>query len=62
MSGYRLSLQSGSSIVSHFRNAFSRNSSIHSGSFFFAEMIRTVSSLRPFGIVSVSMSVLNPGL
>ena len=62
MSGYRLSLQSGSSMVSHLRNALSRNSSIHSGSFFFAEMMRTVSSDRPLGIVSVSMSVTKPAL
>ncbi len=29
-------------------SAFRRNSSIHSGSFFLAEIARTTSSLRPF--------------
>lgn len=34
----------------------------HSGSFFFAEMRRTVSSVSPLGIFSDSMSLLNPHL
>ena len=37
-------------------------SSIQSGSFFFAEMKRTVSSDRPFGALSDSISVSNPYL
>ena len=45
----------GSVIVSHWRYAFRRNSSIHSGSFFFDEISRTVSSVNPRGIVSVSI-------
>src|SRR6476619_6975243 len=44
------------------RNAFRRNSSSHSGSFFFAEIARTTSSLRPGGSVSDSMSVTKPYL
>src|SRR6476659_811726 len=52
----------GSFIFCQTRNAFSRHSSSHSGSFFFAEIIRTTSSLRPFGISSASMSVTNPYL
>ncbi len=52
--------QSGASIVCHRRNAFSRQSSIHSGSFFLAEMKRTVSSVRPLGANSCSMSEEKP--
>src|SRR3954469_3398253 len=52
----------GSSIVSQLRKAFNRNSSIQSGSAFLAEINRTVSSLRPRGIVSASMSVVQPYL
>src|SRR3982751_1539357 len=52
----------GSVIVSQWRYAFNRNSSIHSGSFFFAEISRIVSSFNPFGIVSDSMSVTKPYL
>src|SRR5262249_33853027 len=52
----------GSSIVSQWRYAFKRNSSIQSGSFFFPEIKRMVSSLRPRGIVSDSMSVTQPYL
>ena len=48
--------QSGASIVCHSANAFSRQSSIHCGSFFLAEMKRTVSSLSPLGAKSCSMS------
>ena len=40
----------------------SRHSSIHSGSSFLAEMKRTVSSDRPFGARSISMSVTKPYL
>src|SRR5262249_61729278 len=39
-----------------------RHSSSHSGSFFFCEISRTISSLSPFGIVSVSTSVTKPYL
>jgi hypothetical protein len=52
--------QSGVSIVNQWRNAFSRQSSIHSGSFFLAEMKRTVSSVSPLGAKSVSMSADQP--
>jgi hypothetical protein len=41
--------QHGSGMVCQWRNAFSRHSSSHSGSFFLAEMKRTMSSLRPLG-------------
>ena len=49
--------QVGSFIVSQWRYALSRQSSNHFGSFFFAEICRTMSSLRPGGTLSVSMSV-----
>src|SRR6476661_6456520 len=49
-------------MVSQRRYASSRQASIHSGSFFLAEMKRTVSSDRPFGAFSDSMSVTNPYL
>jgi hypothetical protein len=52
--------QCGSVIVCQRRNALSRQSSSHSGSFFLAEMIRTVSSVSPAAIVSASMSVSKP--
>src|SRR3712207_4177668 len=52
----------GSVIVSHWRKALRRNSSIHSGSPFFSEMRRTVSSVSPLGITSDSMSVTKPYL
>src|ERR1043166_5143262 len=52
----------GSVIVSQCRNALSRNSSIHSGSFFFSTMSRMVSSVKPRGITSDSISVTNPYL
>src|ERR1041385_189107 len=52
----------GSVIVSQCRYALSRNSSIHSGSFFFSTMSRMVSSLKPRGITSDSISVTNPYL
>ncbi len=60
--GYFTFGHAGSVIVSQWRYAFSRNSSSHSGSFFFAEMKRIVSSLSPLGAVSDSMSVTNPCL
>src|SRR6202035_3926168 len=49
-------------MVSQRRYASSRHSSIQAGSFFFAEMKRTVSSDRPFGALSDSISVSNPYL
>src|SRR5471032_514462 len=49
-------------MVSQRRKASSRHSSIHSGSFFLAEMKRTVSSERPLGAFSDSISVTNPYL
>ena len=52
----------GSVISRHARNAASRHSSSHSGSVFLAEMKRTVSSLRPGGAVSASISVTKPYL
>src|SRR5918997_108415 len=52
----------GSVIFCHWRKALRRNSSIHSGSPFFSEMRRTVSSVRPRGIMSDSMSVTKPYL
>src|SRR6476660_8535750 len=58
--GYLTLGQCGSSIVSQCRYACSLNSSSHSGSFFFDEMSRIVSSLRPLGAVSDSISVLKP--
>src|SRR5437764_6809550 len=47
-------------MVSHRRYALSRHSSMNSGSFFFAEIVRMMSSLSPAGTVSVSTSVTNP--
>src|ERR1700710_602374 len=47
-------------MVSQRRYASRRHSSIQAGSFFFAEMKRTVSSDRPFGALSDSISVSNP--
>src|SRR5829696_4163029 len=52
----------GSVIVSQCRKAFRRNSSIHSGSFFFATITRIVSSVIPRGIMSDSISVTKPYL
>src|ERR1035438_7386449 len=54
--------QLGSSKVSQWRYAFNLHSSSHSGSFFFAEMNRTISSLNPFGAESDSKSEMNPYL
>src|SRR5881227_1869864 len=52
----------GSDIFSQPRKALRRNSSIQSGSPFFSEMRRTVSSVSPLGITSDSMSVTKPYL
>ena len=52
----------GSVIVSQWRNDFRRHSSSHSGSSFFAEMRRTMSSFNPGATVSASMSVTKPYL
>src|SRR5258708_27372172 len=60
--GYLTFCQVGSFIVSQRRYAFRRHSSSHSGSFFFFEIRRTTSSLRPFGMVSLSTSVTKPYL
>src|SRR6476646_1716034 len=49
-------------MVSQRRYASSRQASIQSGSFFLAEMNRTVSSERPLGAFSDSISVTNPYL
>src|SRR3546814_10937601 len=49
-------------MVSQCRLAFRRHSSSHSGSAFLAEMQRTISSFRPLGAVSASMSVTKPYL
>ena len=46
--------------VCQWRNAFRRNSNSHSGSSFFFEMRRMMSSFKPFGAKSVSMSVTKP--
>ncbi len=48
--------------VSQWRYAFNRHSSIHSGSCFLAEISRTMSSLRPLGAMSDSMSKSKPHL
>src|SRR3954464_951735 len=47
-------------MVSQRRYALRRHSSMNSGSFFFAEIVRIMSSLSPAGTVSVSTSVTNP--
>src|SRR5688572_11458098 len=44
------------------RYAFRRHCNMNSGSFFFAEITRTISSFKPGGTVSDSMSVMNPYL
>ena len=54
--------QWGSGIFTQLRYALRRQSSIHSGSPFFAEMSRMTSSLKPGGTTSASMSVMNPYL
>src|SRR5207302_8933697 len=54
--------QCGSCIFSQFRYALSRQSSIHSGSRFLAEISRITSSFRPAGTISDSMSVTKPYL
>src|SRR5450830_1532287 len=60
MGGYWTFPQCGSFMVSQRRYALRRHSSMNDGSFFFAEMVRMMSSLRPGGTVSVSTSVTNP--
>src|SRR5215203_6934053 len=62
MGPYSTRAHVGSRIVSQRRYASSRHSSIHCGSFFLAEIKRTVSSDRPFGAFSDSISVTNPYL
>mmetsp|Transcript_36917 Transcript_36917/g.102513 ORF Transcript_36917/g.102513 Transcript_36917/m.102513 type:complete len:223 (+) Transcript_36917:1379-2047(+) len=52
--------QSGIDMCSHFRKAFNRNSNIQSGSPLISQIRRTMSSLRPFGKLSDSISVVNP--
>src|SRR3990170_5453262 len=52
----------GSFMGSQFRYGRSRHSGSHSGSLFFREIIRTVSSFRPFGASSSSMSETKPCL
>src|SRR5438874_13753372 len=54
--------QRGSSMVSQCRYAFRRQSSMNFGSFFLAEIARMMSSLRPRGTVSASISVTKPYL
>ena len=52
----------GSLIAFQRLNASRRHASIHSGSFFFAEMKRTVLSSSPFGALIVSIAVSKPYL
>src|SRR5690606_7554097 len=52
--------QSGRVMPCQRRKAFSRHSVMNSGSFFFDEIRRTTSSLRPGGIWSDSISVTKP--
>ena len=54
--------QRGSSMDCHALKARSRHSSSHSGSCFFLEMKRTMSSFSPLGANSISMSVSKPHL
>src|SRR5215207_1993890 len=49
-------------MVSQCRYASRRHSSIHSGSLFFLEMKATISSDRPLGALSDSISVVKPYL
>jgi hypothetical protein len=63
MGGYLIIGQAcGSVMVSQCRYALSRQSSIHCGSFFLREMKRMVSSFKPGGADSASMSVTKPHL
>src|SRR5882724_3634464 len=50
------------SSLAQYRYAFSRHSSMNSGSCFFTEMTRMTSSFKPAGIESDSMSVTKPYL
>src|SRR5438270_9273120 len=54
--------QRGSSIVCQWRNAFKRHSSMNGGSFFFSDMMRMMSSFKPFATDSLSISVKKPYL
>ena len=51
-----------SPILSQRWYAFSRKSSRNSGSFFLAEIMRTICSSNPLGAISDSMSVTKPYL
>src|SRR5205085_9002747 len=66
MGGYLMFAHFGSacdrSNEAQWRYARSRHSSMNSGSFFLAEMIRIVSSLSPLGTLSSSSSVTKPHL
>src|SRR5580698_3086479 len=62
MGGYFTNCQCGSFIVSQWRNALSRQSVSHCGSFFLAEIRRMMSSFKPGGADSVSTSVTKPYL
>src|SRR6185369_8441006 len=50
------------SSLAQWRYAFNRHSSSHSGSFFFADIVRTISSPRPGGTDSDSISLTKPYL
>src|SRR5688572_22520515 len=60
MAGYLTLLQCGSVIDCQRRYALRRHSSMNGGSFFFAEIMRMMSSFSPRGTVSVSTSVTKP--
>ncbi len=60
MGPYDTAAHCGSTIFCHRRNAARRHSSSHEGSSFFAEMKRTVSSVRPGGADSETMSLSQP--
>src|SRR3972149_3884894 len=62
MAGKSTLAHAGSAMVGQWRKAFSRHARSHSGSSFLREIRRTMSSLRPLGAVSDSMSVMKPYL
>src|ERR1043166_1734291 len=62
MGGYFACCQVGSFMVNQWRYARRRQLSMNSGSAFFPEMTRMISSLSPGGTVSVSMSETKPYL
>src|SRR5271154_762760 len=62
MAGYFTRAQLGSSMFFQVAKAFSRQASSHSGSPFFSEISRTMSSFNPFGNSSIAISVVNPYL